>query len=277
MDMDIYLEEKRKLINEELAKYLPKDDSILSQSMRYSALAPGKRIRAILAIASCSCMGGRIETVLPAACAIEFIHTFSLIHDDLPCMDDDDLRRGLPTNHKKFGQATAVLAADALFALAFEVISSDKNIPARSGNRVILELSRAAGCLGMAKGQSLDMLSEGKKINITDLFEIHGRKTGDLIIASCRTGAVLAGAGEKEISVLSDYAAHLGMAFQIKDDILDVEGTTEEIGKPRGSDIERKKAAFPSILGLEESKKMLSKELGTALVCLRGFDEKARF
>ena len=275
MELDLYLEEKRKLINDGIEKYLPKDDSVLSQSMRYSALAPGKRIRAVLAIASSVSTGGKIETVLPAACAIEFIHAFSLIHDDLPCMDDDDLRRGIPANHKKFGQATAVLAADALFALAFEVISSDKVAPAALINRVVFELCRASGHLGMAKGQSLDMINEGKDIKFENLCEIHKRKTGDLIVASCRTGAILALAGEKEIRGLSDYAAHLGMAFQIKDDILDIEGTSEEIGKPSGSDLERKKATFPHLIGLESSKNMLAKEMGSALECLNAFDEKA--
>ena len=275
MDFERYLQEKIALINEDLRNFLPKDDSLLSRSMRYSALAPGKRIRAVLVIASSLCVGGRIEDVLPAACAIEFIHAFSLIHDDLPCMDDDDLRRGIPTNHKKFGEATAVLAADALFALAFEVISSDKMAPAKHVNRVVLEVSKSAGHTGMAKGQSLDMESEGKEISLADLCEIHSRKTGDLIVASCRTGAILAGAPEKEISILSDYAAHLGMAFQIKDDILDVEGSTEEIGKPSGSDIERKKATYPLIVGLNRSKEILLKEMAAALDCLSGFDEKA--
>lgn len=275
MDLNAYLDQNRKIINDGLAKYLPKDDTVLSQSMRYSALAPGKRIRAVLAIASSIAAGGKTEPVLPAACAIEFIHAFSLIHDDLPCMDDDDIRRGLPTNHKKFGEATAVLAADALFALAFEVIASDKGASAERINSVIFELCRATGHSGMAKGQSLDMLSEGKDIKFEDLCRIHKRKTGDLIVASCRTGAILAGAGKKETDSLSLYGSHLGMAFQIKDDILDIEGTTEEIGKPRGSDVYRKKATFPVLLGLDGSKRMLSKELEEAVKSLRNFDDKA--
>ena len=274
MDLKEYLKEKRELIDTGLKARLPKDDGLLSQAVRYSALAPGKRLRAVLVMASAESVKMEAISVLDAACAVEMAHAFSLVHDDLPCMDDDDLRRGLPTSHKKFGEAVAVLAGDSLLALAFETLGKSKAAPA-AVNMALVDLAAALGCRGMALGQTMDILSEGKLISLEELFCIHARKTGDLISASCRLGAVLSEAPEKDIAVLSEYGRHIGMAFQIKDDILDIEGCSQQIGKPQGSDLKRKKATFPSLIGLEDSKKALADHITAAMDCLNSFGVQA--
>ncbi len=275
MDLKKYLEEKKDLIDPGLKARLPKDDGLLSQAMRYLALAPGKRLRAVLVMASAESVKKEASAVIDAACAVEMAHTFSLIHDDLPCMDDDDLRRGLPTSHKKFGEAVAVLAGDSLLALAFETLGKSKAAPA-AVNRALVEFAAALGCRGMALGQTMDILSEGKQISLEELCMIHARKTGDLISTSCMLGAVLSEASENDIRVLSEYGWHIGMAFQIKDDILDIEGSSESIGKPQGSDLKKKKATFPSLIGLENSKKALADHITAAMDCLKGFGDQAK-
>lgn len=278
MDIESYLKEKKQAVDDHLSRFLPKDDSLLSQAMRYSALACGKRLRPILAISAAHSVGGREESIMPAACAIELIHTFSLIHDDLPAMDNDDMRRGIAASHKKFGEAMAILAADALFALAFRIISEKQNrrgIPDEALLDVIHEIGMAVGHEGMCSGQSIDLLSEGQNISFDKLKEIHRKKTGNLVVASVCAGAKLSKAGEVQLNCLKKYADHLGLAFQIKDDILDVKGFLKELGKNPGADVKKKKATYPSILGMEKSEKLLSEEKEAALDSISGFDKNA--
>ena len=279
MDLSAYLADMKKLVDSELDALLPFDGSVLCEAMRYSTLAPGKRIRAILAIETARICGGDINSVLPFACAIELLHTFSLIHDDLPSMDNDDLRRGLPTCHKKFGEATAILAADGLFALAYEIISRKSTREKIGDNGAVLDsierISIAVGPEGMCMGQSNDMLSERKKITLDDLKSIHSKKTGALISACVYCGARLAGAGMKQILKLEQYASHIGLAFQIKDDILDLSGTSRELGKNSGADEKKGKATFPSIVGKEKAVALLENERVLAVLALEEFGEKA--
>lgn len=279
MDLSAYLADMKRLVDSELDSLLPLDGSILAEAMRYSALAPGKRIRAILMIESAKVCGGSPENVLSFACAAEMLHTFSLIHDDLPAMDDDDMRRGLPTCHKKFGEATAILAADGLFALAYEIMSRKDTRAKINNNGALLDsierMSLAIGPVGMCLGQSKDMLSEGKKITLDDLKNIHSKKTGVFISACVYCGARLSGAGIKQIESLEKYASHIGLAFQIKDDILDLSGTAEELGKTPGADKKRGKATFPSIVGEDKAAAMLEHERVCAVSSLEQFGDKA--
>ncbi len=279
MDLSAYLADKKKLVDAELDAVLPLDGSTLSEAMRYSALAPGKRIRAILMMESARVCGGSPENIISFACAVELLHTFSLVHDDLPAMDNDDMRRGLPTSHVKFGEATAILAADGLFALAYEIMSRKGTRAKINNNGALLDsmerISLAIGPVGMCLGQSKDMLSEGKKITLDDLKSIHSKKTGALICACVYCGARLAGAGVKQIENLENYASHIGLAFQIKDDILDLSGTIEELGKTPGADKKKGKATFPSIVGEEKAAAMLEHERVSAIAALEQFGGKA--
>ncbi|MFA5104854.1 MAG: polyprenyl synthetase family protein [Candidatus Margulisiibacteriota bacterium] len=279
MDLSSYLADMKNLVDSELDGVLPSDGSVLCEAMRYSALAPGKRIRGILVLESFRICGGYEKKVIPFACAVELLHTFSLIHDDLPSMDNDDLRRGLPTCHKKFGEATAILAADGLFALAYEIMSCKDTREKIDNNGAVLDsierISLAIGPGGMCLGQCNDMLSEGKNITLDDLKNIHSKKTGALISACIYCGARLAGAGIKQIEKLEQYASHVGLAFQIKDDILDLIGTSRELGKNPGSDEKRDKATFPSIVGKEKAAVMLENERTLAVSALEEFGEKA--
>lgn len=281
MDLSAYLADMKRNVDTELDSFLPLGGNVLCEAMRYSALAPGKRIRAILVIEAARICGGAPEKVYPFACAVELIHTFSLIHDDLPSMDDDDLRRGLPTCHKKFGEATAILAADGLFALAYEIMSCKNTREKLNNNGAVLDsierISLAVGPSGMCLGQSNDMLSEGKNITLDDLKGIHSKKTGALISACVYCGARLSGAGMKQIEKLEKYASHIGLAFQIKDDILDLSGTSEELGKNPGADRRKNKATFPSIVGPEKAAVMLENERASAVSALGEFGEKAGF
>ncbi len=274
MQIENYLSQKRDMVDKELKRLLPGDDSILSRSMRYSALAPGKRIRAILAMASCAACGGKDRAALRAGCAIELLHSFSLIHDDLPAMDDDPLRRGLPTNHIKFGEATAILAGDALFALAYNILSIEEKksgLKPAASLKIVNFLSAAIGHSGMCSGQSLDLESENKKITFEKLKEIHSKKTGELIKASVFAGSVCAGANQKRTEALLKYAKHIGMAFQIKDDILDVSSTARQLGKTPGSDMKKKKSTYVSLFGVERAKEMMRTEISMALSSLKVF------
>ena len=221
--------------------------AILVSAMRYSLNAGGKRLRPILALAAYHSFGKDPADVIKPACALELIHTYSLIHDDLPCMDDDDLRRGQPTLHRKYNEAIAVLAGDALHALAFELLASTGN------QRVIAEVSRAIGIRGMLGGQVADVEAEGREIGIEQIEYIHRNKTGALIEVALRIGAILAGADDKTLSVFSSYGSKIGLAFQIVDDILDVVGLQEKLGKDDGSDQRNWKATYPSVVGLERS------------------------
>jgi len=248
------------------------------EAMRYSLFAGGKRVRPILCIASCEAVGGDSKDVLPAAIALECIHTYSLIHDDLPAMDDDELRRGRPTCHKKFGEAIAILAGDGLLTYAFELMTHPSSLQEQNPtlvSRAIQILARAAGVHGMVGGQTADILMEGKDVDGHVLNYIHEKKTGALIEASVELGGVLAGAPDSDISRLKNYGKALGLAFQIVDDILDIEGDEKVIGKPVGSDLKKSKATYPAIHGLDAAKKRALSLRDQALEALESFDEKA--
>jgi len=256
-DFKEYLQKKRAIIERALDSFLP-DEKVepksLHKAMRYSVFAGGKRLRPILAIASYEAVGGKDKKILPVACALELIHTYSLIHDDLPCMDNDDLRRGKPTLHKVYGEGMAVLGGDALHALAFELLLK------AGDSQVVLEVAKAIGTEGMIGGQVKDLEAEGKKVSLKQVEYIHTHKTGKLLRASIRAGAILGGADKKTLLALTYYAERFGLAFQIVDDILDVVGKEEEIGKKRGSDKANSKATYPEVAGLEKSK-ILAKNL----------------
>jgi geranylgeranyl diphosphate synthase type II len=258
-DLSRYLEERRALVDAALERCLPPEDApppSLHRAMRYSVLAPGKRLRPILVIAGAEAVGGRAEAVLDTACALELIHAYSLIHDDLPAMDDDDYRRGRLTSHKVFGEAIAILAGDALLTLAFALIASGAGRTADPAlaARVVAEVAEAAGTHGMVGGQVVDIESEGKDVSAETLDYIHLHKTAALIRVSLRAGALLGGGGEAAVAAVSEAGRALGLAFQIVDDILDVEGNLAELGKSAGSDERKKKATYPACHGLDASK-----------------------
>jgi len=280
-DLKTYLTEHNKRINralESLLETADKADRIL-EAMTYSLMAGGKRIRPILCLAATEAAGADPEDAMPAACALEMIHTYSLIHDDLPAMDDDAMRRGKPTCHTAFDEATAILAGDALLTLAFQTLSSielRKVEQAAKWLDVIQLISYAAGYCGMIQGQMLDMVSEGKQLTLADLKSMHRLKTGALIEASLSSGAVLGGLNSTRISMLKSYAQNIGLAFQVADDILNVEGDPEIMGKAVGTDKLHHKATYPSLLGLEESKDFAGQLVENALVALESFDQKAK-
>ena len=282
MDLKHYLKERCTLVDAALEKLLPGEGDLpvsLHTSMRYSVFAGGKRIRPILMLAACDAVGGNLDQAMPAACAMEMIHTYSLIHDDLPAMDDDDFRRGNPTNHKVFGEAVAILAGDALLTQAFIAMSDPAyaaKVPPATLLAVISEIGHCAGSYGMVGGQVVDMESEGKAdIDLPTVQYIHTHKTGALIKASIKSGALLGAADEQALAALTRYGEVVGLAFQIADDILDIEGTTEQIGKDAGSDEARGKATYPAVVGLPESKKRAAELVDMAIESLADFDEKA--
>lgn len=278
MDLEAYLAEKSELINNGLKGLLagegeyPKD---LHKAMHYSLFAGGKRLRPVLVIAAAEAVGANPGDVLNLACAVECIHTYSLIHDDLPAFDNDDLRRGRPTCHRVFGEATAILAGDALLTASFELMAKARVSDKGALLRAILEIARAAGSTGMIGGQAVDIESEGKEITLPVLQYIHIHKTGELILASVRAGAIMGGADEGELDSLTRYAESVGLAFQITDDILDVEGSEAVLGKPVGGDKKKGKATYPGLLGLEESKRRARELTVRALQALGAFDKKA--
>ena len=237
-----------------LDAFLPEDGTErdgLTRSMRYSLLAGGKRIRPLLALEFCAMLGGDVDKALPAACALEMVHNYSLIHDDLPCMDDDELRHGRPSNHVVFGECTATLAGDALQALAFSAVC-ESEIPAEDALRCVKILARAAGYDGMCRGQYLDMIGEGKVLTAEQLDDINRNKTGAMIAASCMIGAACAGADDAVVALAERFGYQVGLAFQIRDDILDVTATEAELGKPIGSDAGENKNTYMAIFGLEK-------------------------
>lgn len=276
MDFTNYYNNQRKLIDSFLENRLAKKGiSKVDDAMAYSLLAGGKRIRPVLLMATAEALGVKGYNYLPVACGLEMIHTYSLIHDDLPCMDDDDYRRGRLTNHKVFGEAMAVLAGDGLLTLAFEVMLEQKNVDPRVLIETVREMAMCAGNFGMVGGQGLDLENEGKSISAEELRKMHAGKTGALFIAAVRGGAHLAGANEQELLALTKFADLLGLAFQITDDILDVEGTTEDLGKPAGSDEKNHKSTYVSLYGLEAAKALAEKTVAEALECLEMFGENA--
>lgn len=276
MDFTTYYNNQRKLIDSFLENRLAKKGiSKVDDAMAYSLLAGGKRIRPVLLMATAEALGVKGYNYLPVACGLEMIHTYSLIHDDLPCMDDDDYRRGRLTNHKVFGEAMAILAGDGLLTLAFEVMLEQKNVDPRVLIETVREMAMCAGNFGMVGGQGLDLENEGKSISAEELRKMHAGKTGALFIAAVRGGAHLAGANEEELLALTKFADLLGLAFQITDDILDVEGTTEDLGKPAGSDEKNHKSTYVSLYGLEAAKALAEKTVAEALECLEMFGENA--
>ncbi len=262
-----YLDE----INSALKEYLPAADDVVSQAMRYSVENGGKRIRPALLLEFCRVCGGDYKKAVPFACALEMIHTYSLIHDDLPCMDNDDFRRGKPSCHIAFGEEYALLAGDALLTLAFET-AMKSNLSAEITVKAAKELAKAAGVMGMVGGQVLDLQNEGKKVGIPDLQKTDELKTGELIRAACVLGCVCAGADDKKIAAAEKYAHDIGIAFQIVDDILDVTSDEETLGKPIGSDEENQKSTYVSLLGIEKSRKTAEELTLNAQKALDAFD-----
>lgn len=245
------------------------------EAMEYSLYAGGKRVRPLLCLAACEAVCGNSEKALDTACALECIHTYSLIHDDLPGMDNDDYRRGKLTNHKVFGEGMAILAGDALLNYAFEILSRPgQEVSADTSLKVVYEIGTASGVFGMIGGQTADILAEHTKPTKELLHYIHTHKTGALIRASARSGAILGGASSKEMEAITTYAEYLGLAFQITDDILDVVGDEAKIGKPVGSDEKNEKATFPSLFGLEESRYMAEDAVNKAVEALEIFGER---
>ena len=279
MEIKTYLNEQRQLVEARLAELMLVADGTFKshiESMRYSLFVGGKRIRPILCLAAAEAVTGGTairEQALPVACAMECIHTYSLIHDDLPAMDNDDLRRGKPTNHTVFGEAAAILAGDGLLTYAFQLLSgiADRSIDDSVRIRIIHLIARAAGPLGMVGGQSLDMIYEGKQVDYDTLRSIHRSKTGALITAAVLSGALVGGATPRQEAALETYGNSIGLAFQIADDILDVESTTEELGKSAGSDAKAHKVTYPSLFGLEASHKMASDAADAAVAALTDF------
>jgi len=282
LDLKQYLQERCELIDSRLETSIPAAAEFpysLHRSMRYSLFAGGKRIRPVLLLAATEAVGGDVSVALPAACAMEMIHTYSLVHDDLPAMDNDDYRRGTPTNHKVFGDAVAILAGDALLTQAFILLSSQSFAAGCSPERilaVINEMATAAGSRGMVGGQIVDMESEGMQdLDLPTVQFIHTHKTGALIKAAVKCGALLGAASEVQMNALIRYGEAIGLAFQIYDDILDIEGTTEEIGKDAGSDEARGKATYPAVIGIRESRKRAAELLDIALEAIAAFDAQA--
>ncbi len=263
------------LINEALTEYLPKSDDIVSQAMRYSVENGGKRIRPSLLLAFCDICSGDVRKALPLACALEMIHTYSLIHDDLPCMDDDDFRRGKPSCHIKFGYEYALLAGDALLTLAFETALKSE-LPAAVVVDAVTELARASGWAGMVGGQVIDLQNEGKKVGAEDIVRMYNLKTGELIRAACVIGCIAAGAPGK-IPYATVFAHNIGLSFQIVDDILDLTGDAQTLGKPVGSDEDNEKCTYVSIIGIEESRRVVAKLTEEAKSVLDRFDADTSF
>ena len=283
MDIKQYLHSRKLEVEKALEKLMFPEEGLLSThvaSMRYSLFAGGKRIRPVLCLASAEALDVDPTPYLPIACSLECIHTYSLIHDDLPAMDNDDLRRGKPSNHKVFGEAEAILAGDGLLTFAFELLSNtDISGPINSDDRVriIQIIAQAVGSQGMVGGQALDIESEGKSIPFETLQYLHSCKTGALITASVQTGAVIGQASQSQFEALTVYGKAVGLAFQIVDDLLDVEGTEEELGKAVGADAALNKATYPSLFGVEETRKKAIAAVDNALAALEGFDEKADY
>jgi len=259
VDILRYLQEQKGLVDEALARYLPGEEHYppaIFQAMRYSVFAGGKRVRPILAIAAAEALGGTAADVLPLACALECIHTYSLIHDDLPALDNDDYRRGRLTNHKVFGEANAILAGDALLTFAFELMGDARHWPQFVPERVVQvmhEVAYAIGTFGMIGGQVVDLQMEGQDVDLLALQYIHAHKTGALIRTSVRSGAILGGGSPAAVEALTYYGTHIGLAFQIMDDILDVRGDEQLMGKALRKDDARRKATYPRLVGLAES------------------------
>lgn len=271
----------RRVVEESLTSFISGAENspqkIIFDSMKYSLEAGGKRIRPVLLLETIKMMGGDCSAGIPFACAVEYIHTYSLIHDDLPAMDDDDLRRGKPTNHKVFGEAVAILAGDGLLNSAFEIMSGEilKNNCVGSVKAMNV-IASCAGVNGMIAGQIVDIESEGRSISYEELRYLHSKKTGALIKASVMAGAYIAGASEEELKAVERYSENIGLAFQITDDILDVTGNTSELGKNTGSDIQNDKSTYVSLFGIEKARLLAQDCLKDAVESLGNFDSQRR-
>ncbi|MGM0452759.1 MAG: polyprenyl synthetase family protein [Thermodesulfobacteriota bacterium] len=278
-DLTAYLKNRRRQINDTLQRLLDcrSAPSRLCDAMSHALMDGGKRLRPVLCLAAAEAVGGKIRSVLPAACAIEMIHTYSLVHDDLPAMDDDAMRRGKPTCHVEFDEATAILAGDALLTRAFEVLATAEmdGVDAANRLRAISIASSAAGYRGMIEGQMQDLDAEGRTIDIAALKTLHGLKTGAMIEAAVTCGAVLADAPENQYRALKAYAAHIGLAFQVTDDILNVEGDPARMGKAAGTDAARDKSTYPALMGVDKSRQYAGQLTNKALQSLNEFDNKA--
>ncbi|MBV1916023.1 MAG: polyprenyl synthetase family protein [Pseudomonadales bacterium] len=279
--LERYLQQCKTSVEEVMDSYLKERFELappLYDAISYSVFAGGKRLRPVLAYAAAQACGSDRRVADQTACAVEFIHTYSLIHDDLPAMDDDDLRRGKPTCHKVFGEDVAILAGDALNTLAFQVLSEGSSPAPSTQLRMIHLLSRASGYMGMIGGQAFDLASEGQEINLAQLEQMHSLKTGALIRASVQLGALnVEGVTDQQLHRLDLYAAQIGLAFQIKDDILDIEGDTETLGKTQGADLAKQKATYPALLGLEQAKQKMMGCYRKALEVLEPFGDDAEY
>ena len=277
-DLDGYLNERKKMVEAALAAHLDRCEgapATLREAMSYSLLAGGKRLRPILALAACEAVGARPEEAVDAACAVEFVHTYSLIHDDLPAMDDDDFRRGRPTSHKKFGEAVAILAGDALCAEAFRVAAQNRKGREERVADVVYELARASGAIGMVGGQVIDIEATGKKIAVDELETLHRAKTGELLLVAVRAGARMGGADAAAMERLTAYGRALGLAFQIVDDVLDITADLETLGKDPGSDREAGKTTFVDLLGVDGARARAQAVMNEGIAALAPFGAKA--
>jgi geranylgeranyl diphosphate synthase type II len=277
-DLDAYMKERLAAVDAALDVFLPPETQrpeTLHKAMRYSVFAGGKRLRPILVMAGAEAVGGSAEQVMPTACAMELIHTYSLVHDDLPAMDNDDFRRGVPTNHKVFGEATAILAGDALLTLAFRLVADNLRQTNPSALEVVVDVADAAGHGGMVAGQVADLEAEGRQVGAETVDYIHAHKTGALIRASLRVGARLCGATPEQVHALSVAGADLGLAFQIVDDILDVVASSKELGKTAGKDQIQQKATYPAIHGIETSRARARDLIDEADVALAALGPRA--
>jgi len=280
LNLQTYLKERAAAVDAALERFLPAETErpeTLHKAMRYSVFAGGKRLRPVLVIAGAEAVGGTADDVMPTACAMELIHTYSLVHDDLPAMDNDDFRRGVPTNHKVFGEAMAILAGDALLTLAFRLVAENfkPGAAARALRDVLADVAEAAGHGGMVGGQVADLEAEGKRVGAEALDYIHAHKTGALIRTSLRAGARIAGATESQLAALSAAGGNLGLAFQIVDDILDVTSSSAALGKTAGKDQAQQKATFPAIHGLEASRRRAQELIAQAEEALEPLGPRA--
>src|SRR5256714_1633953 len=277
-DLNAFLETRTAKVNRALDHFLPSEKTkpaTIHKAMRYSLFAGGKRMRPALVLAAAEACGGKIDAALPHACAVECIHTYSLIHDDLPAMDNDDFRRGKLTNHKVFGEGIAILAGDALLTQAFELVTQSKASRRYDHQKLVQEIAFAAGSLQLIAGQVADLENEGQKISADELRYIHERKTSALLCCSVRLGGMSANCAPVELKALTDFGYHVGLAFQVIDDILDITQTTEKLGKTAGKDTKARKATYPSIVGLEKSRRIAEQLTNRAFAALRSFDSRA--
>jgi geranylgeranyl diphosphate synthase type II len=278
LDLKQYLERQRLVVERALESALPQNEgpeARVVEAMRYSLFAGGKRLRPILCLAAADAVSGKTEAAIPAACALEMIHTYSLIHDDLPAMDDDDLRRGKPTSHVVFGEALAILAGDGLLTEAFVLLSDYRSLLPERALRLIGVIAKAASYRGMVGGQVVDMLSQSRPADLQTVQQMHDRKTAALITAATESGALAGGGSDDQVEALARYGRAIGLAFQIADDILDIEGSTEVLGKTAGSDVARGKVTYPVVVGMEGSREEAQKLVNNALATLEIFDYRA--